>query len=269
MRLIGLCFLGLMLLYQSDGKQTKEPSNTQKHGNKEYPEQQTVVIQNSVDREESEKKESAKTSQTTKETYDGVDTINAYSTAVIAVFTVLLFFGAAYQVSTARSSERAWIVLDILKAPEQLGWKNIPDWLKSIEAELIFKNTGRTPAILKNMTARCWITENPDKLPRPNYGIGQHPDIPKYGRILVPEQTLETLVTFKGNNDDPTQFIDSIKRVVSGEKKIVIYGRIIYADAFGRNQEFRFCYVWSAGKDSLAGQFGFRLGGPPEYNQQT
>src|SRR5713226_6538956 len=45
--------------------------------------------------------------------HDWIDYINAFSTAVIAAFTILLFVGVVWQIHTSKAIERAWVMAQI------------------------------------------------------------------------------------------------------------------------------------------------------------
>ncbi len=84
-----------------------------------------------------------------------VEYINASSTAVIAIFTILLFVGVLWQIRTNRDIERAWIIVNPIEhAPAIVPIPETGDPLddahqpkRNIFAASI-KNTGNTPAKL-------------------------------------------------------------------------------------------------------------------------
>jgi hypothetical protein len=277
-----LLVLGLTF-YQAPQQSTKgqKPEESAKRNSTQRDERyktapthqtQTVVIQNNQPPAYRQENEKAKTDGANNPSHDWVERLNAFSTLIIALFTVLLCVGVFYQVITARGSERAWVVLTEFKAPEHFKWLQIPESLTEIRAQLIFKNEGHTPALLRNMYARFHIVDNVKELAAiPFYiskGMEQHPAIPRYGRILVPRETLDTTLGYDGD-DDGTTLREKLQPIIDGTRTIVLYGIVTYTDAFDRSHESRFCYVWNAKRDRNQMPGGFRLGGPAEYNKAT
>jgi hypothetical protein len=89
--------------------------------------------------------------------HDWIDNLNAFSTLIIAVFTILLFVGVVFQVSTSRDTERAWIIANLIEMAPPVGF--VPASGNNLETHTAgcnqrnvfsrsFKNTGNTPARL-------------------------------------------------------------------------------------------------------------------------
>lgn len=103
-------------------------------------------------------------------THDWIDYINACSTAVIAVFTILLFIGVIWQIITSRAIERAWVMAE-------LGWypgglhisigSSVVGTKKSestaLNIKLTCKNDGKSPAFIEHIYGRAHIVQNPSK----------------------------------------------------------------------------------------------------------
>ncbi len=66
-----------------------------------------------------ENKGQNQTHDSAKPTHDAIDYVNASSTAVIAVFTFLLFIGVMHQIRTSKAIERAWVMVEIQIDPEK------------------------------------------------------------------------------------------------------------------------------------------------------
>jgi hypothetical protein len=265
-----LCLAGFLLAQQSEGKQPKESNNSDESSQAAKTPtspSKPAVTQQQINPNPSTEAERRETNRAPKEPHDWIDKLNAFSTAVVALFTVLLFFGVIYQVRTARRSDRAWVVLADLKDPEYLTFREIPEFVTELETRLQFKNTGHTPAILLNIKSHFKIVKDLDQLPsKPRYASNQHKDIPKYGRILVPDETLNNVVIFMGSKGS-TPFREEVQSVIDDKQKMLLYGIVEYMDAFKNYHEFRFCYLWNPKRDMRQMPDGFRLGGPAEYNK--
>src|SRR5208283_5583196 len=117
-RLLLICGLLLWFAYQakpagSIGTPDK-PHQAPSLKNDESPRQQngcqTVVLQESFNGVPSEEKHQPQTQNAPGNPHNWIDRVNAFSTLVIAVFTVLLFFAVKWQTGTTRDTERAWVI---------------------------------------------------------------------------------------------------------------------------------------------------------------
>lgn len=76
-------------------------------------------------------------------------------------------------------------------------------------------------------------------------------------------------------NGSPTE--KDVALIKDSAKFFCVYGFVNYRDAYGRDHETRFCYVYRIGTlYLLSATTGksidpsrFRVGGPAEYNKQT
>jgi hypothetical protein len=176
------------------------------------------------------------------------------------------------------SSERAWVLLERTRSPDTWFSGNNPGYVPG--AILEFRCYGRTPA---RVTKGCYLLEavpaksgsvSPEPaLPSvPNYMEVKDPEIPESGRLFPPGATFTVPLSLKAplNEEEWVELRD-------GKTIMCTYGFLEYEDAFGRKNNTRFCYVyhfqWGAVLQSPDGTVlnppGFRLGGPPLYNEAT
>jgi hypothetical protein len=97
---------------------TPDRSKSQKADNGLQP----ALHEQSVNREPSRQERSGETAGGTDQPHDWIDKLNAFSTSVIALFTVFLFFAVIWQTRTARDTERAWIIAAPTEAAPVVGF---------------------------------------------------------------------------------------------------------------------------------------------------
>ena len=249
---------------EKDGKQTVAQQQAQ--GQKLNP----VAVQSNIQCECTKNKSDSSKDESKDRLYRTY-LISGPIAAVLSVGTIILVWR---QIITLRRVERAWVVLSVLKPPDHLSWLKIANFVSKIETTLQFTNIGNTPAILENIFVSIQVLDEKQELCEiPEYDkskLPQHPDIPKYGRILAPKESMESECIFKGSGGAIT-FQDEIQSVIDNKRTAVLFGIVKYSDAFGGGHEFRFCYFWHARRSDGTGALpaGFRLGGPAEYNKAT
>ena len=92
--------------------------------------------------------------------HDWIDYINAYSTAVIALFTILLFIGVVWQIRTSRAIERAWILAEVQwtdgkgRVLEGHSWEGTHS---GVYVRLLCKNEGNSPAWIEEKRMKFQI----------------------------------------------------------------------------------------------------------------
>jgi hypothetical protein len=97
--------------------------------------------------------------------HDWIDKVNAFSTLIIAVFTILLFFGVARQISTSRDIERAWVLGELRWHEGKIGrilegsstTLQGMEETSSITVKLTYKNEGKTPAWIEDISSEAQI----------------------------------------------------------------------------------------------------------------
>lgn len=201
--------------------------------------------------------------------HDWIDRLNAGSTATIAVFTILLFGGIFYQVQNLRDVERAWFVMEQLVAPAELDHFSLTN-PTPITAQFTFKNCGRTPAKITKSSFFFGLVDTTSGLPevpqyRPEDATSGYP---KQGLLVVQSETSNVGVQFMDGKEDfkPSQLVD----IRNGTSLLVIYGFVLYTDAFRRRHELRFCYIYRPKKGANNWMGGeFKLEGPKSYNSHT
>jgi hypothetical protein len=201
--------------------------------------------------------------------HDWIDRLNAWSTATIAVFTILLFSGIFYQVQNLRDVERAWFVMEQLVAPEELEHFSLAK-PTPIKAQFTFRNCGRTPAKITKSSFFFGLVDKASGLPevpqyRPEDATSGYP---KQGLLVVQSETSNISVEFMDGKEDfePSQLVE----IRDGKSLLVIYGFILYSDAFRRRHELRFCHIYHPKKgvnNWMGGEF--KLEGPISYNSHT
>lgn len=157
--------------------------------------------------------------------HDWITYLNAASTSLMAIFTILIWRIYKAMLHASNTTDRAWIVPDvgpIEKTP-------IPN---TFQITIHFINNGKTPAwILEAGSNGMWTTSVNPLPKKPNY-ILMGP-LPPKGQLLPPTAYL------------PQGFpIDQgrIQLVLRGQMDLYIYGYTRYLDVFGKSHLTRYCY---------------------------
>jgi hypothetical protein len=193
---------------------------------------------------------------TGREPHNWIETLNAFSTFVIAVFTVLLAVGVIFQIRDYRARERAWVILSIEHHPtlqvQQTG--NICRFTGFIQ------NFGGTPATILDMGYFGDAINRGDQLPTEPYYLGEK----------RPEQTSYPLVP-KGLIPASCDVLQSdMDKVRTGEMILYIFGFIKYQDTFRRTRETRYCFrYYPPIPGSIDVHVGYYPEGPPSYHKVT
>jgi hypothetical protein len=216
------------------------------------------------------------TQQTDKRSTANTDTVSAYSTLIIALFTLVTTGIFAYQVHITHNAERAWIIVTKAERPERLQWVNFPADTESIHFRFVFTNHGRTPAKINYVRIRFHILARLEDLPKsPTYGDGKHTvfqDIGEDGILIPSSEEFVALSTFEGLDGQNAPTVAQVNDVREHKSFLVSYGLIRYRDAFNRRHETRFCYVYDVRVDAAArppiNDWCLR-GGPSAYNKAS
>jgi hypothetical protein len=205
--------------------------------------------------------------------HDWIDKVNAFSTLVIALFTILLFLGVIWQVNTSRDTERAWVIATPTDNAPVVGF--IPGGESNLERHLegankqnvfgcSFKTTGSSPARLVETAIRyCKVDSLQDIPSEPDFG-DRTPlnDLP-----LVPGDSLGFIQLL-----EPSPTLTRIEwvRITRQEAFLYAFGILVYQDAYGRLHETRFGFVYHFPKGDDMRWKGFhREGLPVAYNHAT
>jgi hypothetical protein len=160
-----------------------------------------------------------------------LDRLNGFSTLVIAIFAVLTCIAVAYQVKTARRTDRAWMV--------------------TFEPEILFD--GAT----SNVFYRCKITNigrTPSRIVETGIGFGTATDLSQlpsppayteriqYNRIVVaPDDSISMRIELC-----PPLSREDAQSIQAGKLFLYAYGFVRYLDVFGsrkrHTKETRFCH---------------------------
>jgi hypothetical protein len=190
--------------------------------------------------------------------HDWIDKVNAFSTAVIAFFTVLLFVGVILQVSTSRQIERGWVMADLCSSPltTLIDGKSAKEGYTTalMHVELRCSNNGRSPV---------WVTEKAVRLV-----VATEEDLSD-----VPQLTSEDIIQHDLEALPPDGKPNSFVWDASGKGNrlmtrslTIIYGVVRYRDIFNKQRETWFGYRVVGYKTNR--QF-VRLAGHPKYNRHT
>lgn len=205
-----------------------------------------------------------------RDSHDWVDWVNAFSTAVIALFTVIMAATVFFQLRATHRQERAWIAIESIEASTELSHYTLM-YPANIEMEYVFRNFGNTPGKLMDSRLIFRLVVQIDDLPsHPDYGEKQEfPNFPLDGVLMVPKVTFQLRQPFQGPDGTSALSNDDLVAIRDGSKQLVSYGFIRYRDAFGKLHETRFCHVYRVvkGTNYFDGDFG--MAGPSEYNKHT
>jgi len=228
----------------------------------------------------SEQKGQVQTVDHTNHPHDWIDRLNAFSTLVIAVFTILLFVGLIFQVRATRQIERAWVRVKRVGNPPEAWTENLKTgYVPGIAIE--FSVYGKTVARISD--ARIVLDIIPVKKGG-EYLEPALPDAPDYSssgiynlvgknRMVIPPDGSFVIHGFLKHTLSDEE-VDELKR---GTLVMCGYGYVKYTDAFGKDRETKLCYVYDfayggvlRSPDGFAlNPAGFVPGGPPHYNDAT
>ncbi len=254
MRLLAAAVLLVFVLSvkgpQVRGETSKSQSDT--HTPEEtHPPQQTVVIENNVGRKITEKDEPHATKT--------IDYVTGYSTFVIAAFTIVMSIAVIFQVITARRTERAWIIGNVVNT----NFERPPDPNEELHCVVSIKNTGRTPATITRAGISAKLSSSLSDLPAlPQYGKNEKVSFSHL--LLVPKDSFalsaQTIIE-----------VAQYDAFMSRRLFLYVHGFVEYRDTFNRKHETRFCdyYLVPDGGGILVEGFQRNIEAPPEYNKAT
>jgi hypothetical protein len=198
--------------------------------------------------------------------HDLVELINAASTTVIALFTVIAAIIFYFQLKTTRNSERAWLMAELEWAddrPGKFGWGNggsvqgATTWAR---LSLNCSNDGKTPAWIVQKRVRMEIVET----------VPPKPQFPP-ANLEWEFEASEPEPLAPGKRNHPVSFDITCQGKWNFEvetmtdRELIVYGFIKYRDMFQVERETRFGYRFAkSSKAELE-----RIKGFPEYNKHT
>jgi hypothetical protein len=165
-------------------------------------------------------------------THDWIDYVNACSTAVIAVFTILLFIGVVWQIITSRAIERAWIMADLgwyqgglhISTGSSSGMSVKPRSYTMLNIKLTCKNDGNSPAFVEHVFGRAHIVQSVIKEVSPEPpAIGELSDLGELDPLGPGVERSRVLQMECEGQMEKNDFIS-------------VYVLIVYRDIFGKRR---------------------------------
>lgn len=206
--------------------------------------------------------------------HDVVDTLNAASTVVIAVFTFGMFVCIWMQIAATKRTERAWIIVSPLELAPPIGFVpsanagNIENHLVGVNQQNVFscaiKNTGNTPAQLLKFAMSYRSVNSVSEIPAtPKYG--EKDDV--NGLLLVKEDSVGFETVLEPN---PILTKTEWDAVHAQKMTLYVFGIVAYKDVYGKSHETRFGYLYFVPQGGDRTQRGFnREKMPRAYNSAT
>lgn len=189
-----------------------------------------------------------------KPVHSGIDFLNAISTAVVGLFTIVLGIVGILQFRATKTAERAWIVPDIQFPP-------VERTNGGIECLNHFLNKGRTPGWVTAMGSSGQILRAEDQLPpEPTYRTMAGP-FPIGGNVLPPNAYTRQGIPLSAQEWASMQ---------SGEYAFYFFGFVTYRDIFGAEHLTRYCFRYKPGPtEADPAPRDFYVAGPEPYNRAT
>jgi hypothetical protein len=238
---------------QQPEQKTKQANTQPDEKHKPTPEHQTqtIVIQAKLESESQRQNEKANTEAPTKTTHDWIDKLNAFSTLIIALFTIGMVVVIGIQIREYRIRERAWVTY---LSPEfiQKTKGGQPDGYRIVG---FIKNVGNTPAtVVKKFHFQSTVMKGASLNLTPPY-LQIEESQTEY--LMVPEATEPAIAEI------PESEVLNIHQLT-----MYVLGQVVYKDVFGRLHETRYClrYYPTTTADR---QSGFYPEGPPAYLRVT
>ena len=185
-----------------------------------------------------------------KPKHDLIDHINLLSTAVVAVFTFMIFVVMRRQDRAMKIAERAWVVSDI---------GSLEPTTRNDKVQVICKlrNNGRTPAWVTAMGSCGKLVRSENELPENPPYTDAGPFTEK-GSVLSPNAFTETGIPITA---------EQLQTLVRGEMILYFMGYVKYRDAFNQKHEARYCYRLKPSQDLASPvPLEFYVDGPDHLN---
>ena len=252
--LLIVCLIGCIFPQRSKGQKPEESakrdSTHRDEKNKPTPSPQTIVIQSNKEPVSRRENEQPKTENTTKHPHDWMDKLNAFSTLVIAAFTVGMVAVISIQIREYRIRERSWVTFMDPQMRQRLkgGQPN------GYEIVGVVKNVGNTPATIIKKFHFASIEGRKSLDSTPPY--------------LAIEETQTEYLMVPGDTEPAIAEVSESEMLNIHQLTIHVLGQIVYKDVFGKIHETRYClryYHFPVG-DHLR---GFYPEGPSVYLKVT
>jgi hypothetical protein len=179
--------------------------------------------------------------------------LNAFSTAIIAGLTFLMWRVYCAMLHATKITERAWLVSDI-----GLITKTQKDDIFQVIVEV--RNNGKTPAWVTAAGSNGWCETKQKPLPEtPSYT--HLSPFTKEGQLLPPTASLPQGITLQKSH---------IEMAVKGEASLYMFGYVEYRDVYGNQHLTRYCYQAKPALDlNHPSPLDFYIGGPDQYSKAT
>jgi len=243
------------------GNEHKQTDQANAHANKETAKPENspnaVIGQQIINSEPSKHPSKDETADTAQHPHDWIDKLNAFSTFVIAAFTIFLFWGVVLQIRTSRHIERAWLTIkvgDIVQGELEFRYAKVP-----------IKNTGRTPARVKRIVVTSML------IPFPKQGWGRPGELPTEFTLGHSDHTMvvegRDFVIPPGGEHMMyamifnTEWGTLTKKLSEGKQSWYVYGFVEYFDTIkGREiHKTGFCEIYWVADEPSKDVEGFRF----------
>lgn len=185
--------------------------------------------------------------------------------------------------------ERGWVLVERIEPPQE---NDIQPPVVQIQIPYFvyrLRLFGKTPCKILNAGMRFHLANINELEPQPEPDLPDEPkyfsdirgnnltgksgDIPCSGQVLAPRERVAMGKALESGSLTK----EDVHLITDSKRFLCAYGFVSYKDAYSRDHETRFCYVYRISTSALmsasTGQridpSRFRIGGPVEYNKQT
>lgn len=243
--------LSIVLSQAQDTSENPSEKNPKHH--EDHTNVKVVVIQESPQSPPRTPDEQPKKNNISPTPHDWTSEVNAYSTLVIAFFTIVMAVTVVRQLYATYVTERALFVAEMERPP---GYEEG----KMLRLACHMKNMGETSAWVSAKGQSKRLLDKSVVLPtKPIYD--EEENWSSKGLLLPPNGTIYPIFYLVPGD---------ARHVYNGDKTLWIYRYIKYRDIFRRRHETRYCfryYPQIGGEDPAT--CGFYPDGPPDYNEAT
>ncbi|MGA8215600.1 MAG: hypothetical protein WB799_18525 [Candidatus Sulfotelmatobacter sp.] len=238
---------------QQPEESAKRTSTHREEKDKSTPTPQIVVIQANQEPASHQENQQPKTENATKHPHDWIDRLNAFSTLVIALFTIGMVIVIGIQIREYRIRERAWVTFLLPeKAVVQKTKGGQPDGYRIVGC---IKNIGNTPAtIVRKFHFKSVLEPGEDFQATPPY--------------LDTKESQTEYLMIPGAIEPAIVEIEEHEVLNLHQLRIHVLGQVVYRDVFGKPHETRYCLRYYP-QPTADRQPGFYPEGPSAYLKVT
>lgn len=179
--------------------------------------------------------------------------INTMATAVIAVFTFMMFRVNCRQNRETKIIERAWVVPEIgFLQPTKTG--------ETFQVICKVHNKGRTPARITRMASAGQYVPKGDDLPETFRYPKEAEPFTERGYVMPPGAITETGIAIESGH---------LQLIKEQKGDFYFLGLIEYRDTFDQHHVTKYCYQLKPSQDLTNPIFEFYIGGPDRFNDAT